>query len=35
MYIKMIENSYGKGDEKETNKVLKGIMKEVIIEKDK
>lgn len=34
-YIKMTENSLGTGDEKETNKVMKNIMKEVYVDKEK
>ena len=34
-YIKMAANSYGTGEEKETNKVVKNIMKEIIIDKEK
>jgi len=34
-YVKMTENSLGTGDEKETNKVMKNILKEVLVDKDK
>lgn len=34
-YIKMTENSLGTGEEKETNKVMKNIMKEVLVDKEK
>ena len=34
-YIKMSENSLGTGEEKETNKVMKNIMKEVLVDKEK
>lgn len=34
-YVKMTENSLGTGEEKETNKVMKNILKEVLVDKDK
>lgn len=34
-YIKMSENSLGTGDESEQNKIIKNILKEVVIDKEK